>query len=335
VSLIAAGDSIPSTAVRRNPAVLIGLLVLLFGGALTFGDVDLPSPMMRSLLGAPEGAPAEPVVAAVDRGGRLFDEIGTWIDVFDFDPAHTNGRPPVVPADVDGMADAGVRTLYLQAARPQDPRSPGDLVDPELLGRFTERAHAHGMKVVAWYLPYFADLDDDMRHLSAMLAFRAAGRPFDGIGLDIEWRAAVPDPAARSARLVELSRRLADAAGDRPLAAIVLPPVLLEVVNPGYWPGFPWAGLKPYYDAWLPMSYWTNRTVASGFRDAHQNTLSDVARLRANLGDVKIHVVGGVADTATFEDYRGFASALAEVGISGSSIYDWATGGPAAVAAIR
>lgn len=315
---------------RRNPGLLLATIVLIFGGALTFGDGVGPPGGDSAASGRSAAQATEP---PPDLGG-MFDRVGTWIDVFDFSPAHTNARPPVVPADVDRMADAGVRTLYLQAARPDDPKAPGDLVDPELLRRFTTRAHARGLRVVAWYLPHFANLDDDMRHLSAMLAFRAAGRPFDAIGLDIEWRTAVPDVAARSARLVELSRRLHEAAQGRPLAAIVLPPVLLEVVNPAFWPGFPWAAIKPFYDAWLPMSYWTNRTVASGFRDAHRNTLSDVARLRSHLGDVRIHVVGGIGDTATEADYAGFASALDEVAVSGRSVYDWVTGGPAAVGAI-
>lgn len=276
---------------------------------------------------------ATSVVVAVP--GAPFDRVGTWLDVFDFNPAHTNGRPPVAPADVDRMAAAGVGTIYIQAARPEDPKAPGDLVSPDLLAEFTARAHALGVAVVAWYLPHFSNLDDDMRHLSAMLAFRAGGRPFDAIGLDIEWRAAVPDNAARSARLVELSRRLRAAAGGRPLGAIVLPPVLVNVVNPAYWPGFPWAGIKPFYDYWLPMSYWTNRTVASGYRDAHRNTMEDVRRLREHVGNVPIHMIGGIGNTSTPADYRGFATALDELGIPGRSIYDWATGGPASVTGIR
>ncbi|MGH9181379.1 MAG: hypothetical protein ACRDY5_06655, partial [Acidimicrobiales bacterium] len=158
-----------------------------------------------------------------------FAGLGTWVDVFDFNPAHTNGQPPAVsPATVDTMADAGVRTLYLQSARPNDPLAPGDLVSPDLLAQFLTRAHARGMRVVAWYLPHFADVSDDMRHLSAMLAFKANGRGFDGIGLDIEWRAAVPDAAARGAQLVELSRQLNAAAGALPVGAIVLPPVVTD-----------------------------------------------------------------------------------------------------------
>jgi len=50
----------------------------------------------------------------------------------------------------------------------------------------------------------------------------------------------------------------------RTIGAIVLPPVVLEVVNTNYWPNFPWHGIAPFYDVWQTMGYWTNRTQSSG-----------------------------------------------------------------------
>ena len=261
---------------------------------------------------------------------------GTWVDAFDFSPAHSKtGAPTVTPADVDAMAAAGVRTLYIQSARPADPLAPGDLVEPGLLGQFLARAHGRGMRVVAWYLPQLSDLDADLRHVSASLEFSAGGHRFDGFGLDIEWRAGVPDPATRSARLVELSRRIRAVAGERPVSAIVLPPVLTEVVNPAYWPGFPWTGIAPFYDAWLPMGYWTDRTRASGYRDPVLSTVDNLRRLRGHVGDVPIHVIGGIGDTASAADYEAFARVCAEQGLLGCSVYDWDTSGAAPFAGLR
>lgn len=260
---------------------------------------------------------------------------GTWVDAFDFSPAHSNGMPAVTPADVDAMAAAGVRTLYLQSARPEDPAAPGDLLEPGLLGQFLARAHARGMRVVAWYLPHLSNLDDDMRHVSASLEFAAGGHRFDGFGLDIEWRASVPDHGARSAQLVELSRRIRAVAGDRAVSAIVLPPVVTDVVNPAFWPGFPWAGIAPYYDAWLPMGYWTNRTTASGYRDAARYTADNVRLLREHVGNVPIHAIGGIGGAATAADYEGFARICAEQDLLGCSVYDWATSAAAPLAALR
>jgi hypothetical protein len=277
--------------------------------------------------------------AGAATGGRgdlsAYTGAGTWIDVFDFHPPHSNGKPEVTPADVDRMAAAGVRTIYLQSARPEDPRAPGDLIDPDLLGQFLARAHARGVRVVAWYLPHLSDLDADMRHITATLAFSSGGHRFDGFGLDIEWRAAVPDHTQRSAQLVELSRRIRAEAGDRPVSAIVMPPVQIDIVNPSFWPGFPWAAIAPYYDVWLPMGYWTNRTRASGWRDAARYTSENVHMLRQHLaGDVPIHFIGGIGDAATADDYEAFARVCAEQALIGCSVYDWATSRASPLAAL-
>jgi len=251
---------------------------------------------------------------------------GTWIDVFDFNPAHTNGNPPVTPADVDRMADAGVQTIYLQAARPEDPKAPDDLTSPDLLAQFLVRAHARGIEVVAWYLPHLTDVADDMRHLQAMISYSVEGHQFDSVALDIEWRNGVPDHATRSERLVDLSRRLRDAAGDRSLGAIVMPPVVTDIINPNFWPGYPWEALAPLYNVWLPMSYWTNRSADSPYRDAHRYTADNINLLRDHVGaGATVHPIGGIGNLATGDDYQGFMQASAETGAIGWSVYDWAT----------
>jgi hypothetical protein len=285
-------------------------------------------------------APAAPRPAAhpvPSGGGGPFAGVGAWVDAFDFNPAHTGGNPSVTPSSVDRMAAAGVRTLYLQVSRPEDPRVPGDIIDPALLAAFTQRAHGHGMAVVGWFLPHLGNLDDDMRHLQAALNFTAGGRGFDAIGLDIEWRDSVADHGDRSARLVELSRRLRAAAGSRPVGAIVMPPVVTDVINPGFWPGYPWRELAPYFDAWLPMSYWTNRTAGSGYRDAYRYTADNIRLLRENLGNggAPVHAIGGISDKATIGDYEAFAAACADNAAIGCSIYEWASAPPQAWSILR
>ena len=268
-------------------------------------------------------APAAPPVAA----GSVFAGLGTWVDAFDFNPAHTGGKPSVSPVDVDRMAAVGVRTLYLQAARSEDPRAPEDVMSADLVGAFLQRAHANGIRVVAWYLPHLNDVADDARHLDALARFRAGGQGFDGLGLDIEWRASVPNHATRSARLVDLSSRLRLLAGGLPVGAIVLPPVLTDVISTGFWPAFPWKSLAPLYDAWLPMGYWTNRSADSPYRDAYRYTVDNVRMIRDHLGDpgAVVHAIGGIGNAATPTDYRRFAAACADTSTVGRSIYDWAT----------
>ena len=295
-------------------------------------------PVPRAPVAAAPVPALPPVSPPPVRDVSVYKGLGTWVDAYDFSPQfQPNGAPPpVTPDSMDDIAAAGVKTLYLQAAK-DDTRSPGDLVNPEILGPMLVRAHARGVRVVAWYLPKFYDLNSDMRRLEAMRDFRSEGQGFDGIGLDIEWTKDVPDPAVRNVRLVELSRRLRAAVGPEALAAIPLPPVLIETVNPKYWPGFPWRELAPLYDVWMPMTYWTFRSQSSGWRDAYRYTEENVRRLRVNLGlpGASVHPVGGTDNKSNDDDYRNFVRACNVTSSLGGSIYDWRTTPPQAWGILR
>ncbi len=265
-------------------------------------------------------------VAADRRDLRAYRGLGTWVDVYEYVPAlqAPHRKPRVTPSDVDKVKDHGVKTLYLQAAQ-DDTRIPGATVKPKLLGQFLQRAHDAGLRVVAWYLPHFDDLDADLRHIRGLLDFRSGGERFDGVALDIEFRGDVPDPEARNAALVDLSGRVRQLAGNRPIGAIVLDPVLLEVVNANFWPNFPWREIAGLYDVWLPMSYWTNRNTDSGYRDSFRYTDENIRRLRANLGakDAPVHAIGGLGNAAQIQDYAGFVRAARAQGAIGWSIYNY------------
>lgn len=249
--------------------------------------------------------------------------LGAWIDVFDFDPAYSPGGVAAVgPAVIDDLARRGVRTLFLQGGR-DDERTPGGLVPAELVGPMLARAHERGMSVVGWYLPLFRDVDFDLDIVRRMRAFEWEGHRYDGFALDIEANTTVADHATRTARLVELAARFrAEAPGDV-IGAIVVPPVLLEVVNPGFWPGFPWAEMKPSFDVWLPMSYWSFRTVRSGYRDGYRYSIENVQRMFERLGGpVPLHLIGGVGDRTSDADFAPFLQAVDEAGSIGASFYD-------------
>ncbi|HEV7865433.1 MAG TPA: hypothetical protein VGR20_22240 [Acidimicrobiia bacterium] len=277
---------------------------------------------------APASFALPPVSPPPVRDVSVYRGLGTWIDAYDFSPQfQANGAPPpITPQSMDDLAAVGVKTMYLQASK-DDTRSPGDLVNPEILAPMLTRAHERGVRVVAWYLPKFYDLDSDMRRLLALRDFRAGGHGFDGIGLDIEWTKDVPNPTERSLRLIDLSQRLRAAMGKAALSAIPLPPVLIETVNPKYWPGFPWRELAPLYDVWMPMAYWTFRSQSSGYRDAYRYTEENVRRLRANLGlpEAVVHPVGGTDNKSSDDDYRSFVRACVDTRSLGGSIYDWRT----------
>jgi hypothetical protein len=259
------------------------------------------------------------------RSASVYGGLGVWVDAFDFSPSYLGGVPaPVTPDVVDEWSALGVRTVYLQASRPDD-RSPGTLLEEGLLAEFLLRAHAADMLVVGWYLPTFADVDADLERLLAIAEFDALGHRFDGLAVDIEYIEAVPEPDERSARLVELSTQLRDARPGEALGAIVPPAVQLEVVNPAFWPRFPWRALDGSYDVWLPMAYWTTREPP--YRNPYAYSEESTRRMRANIGrpDVVVHLVGGIGDATTLDDLDSFRRAVVDTGAIGASLYDWAS----------
>lgn len=287
---------------------------------------------------------APPAARTVD----VYRGHGAWVDAFDFSPNYTKPDPPhLTPSVVDDMAAHGVNTLFLQATR-LDERTPGLLEDRWLLAEFLLRAHQRGIRVVGWYLPEWAEGADDIDRIRAVSEFEVLGHRFDGVGIDIEYIADGLEPEERSRRLVALSRAADDIAGDDPLAAIVPPPVQIEVINPRFWPGFPWRDIAPYYDVWMPMSYWSFRSTASGYKDGYRYTEESIRRLRSNVGDpdALVHAIGGIGAVdgidddpnpeeplASINDLPPFVQALRETGAIGGSIYDWRTMEPPSRAA--
>jgi hypothetical protein len=238
--------------------------------------------------------------------------------VYDWSNEYTKGKPTIGPADVDRMADRGVQTLYIQASKHD---SANEIVDRGLLMPLIDRAHARGMGVVAWYLPTLVDVPRDLARTIAVSKL-----PVEGVGVDIESKS-VPDHAERSRRLVELSTLIRQQLPGRPLAAIPMPAVATDVINPNFWPGYPWREIAPLYDVWMPMDYWTFRKPESGYRDAYKYTAENIDRLRANLGlpNAPVHPIGGLGDGTTAADGEGFGRASAERSVIGGSLYDFRT----------
>src|SRR5207244_11943246 len=150
----------------------------------------------------------------------------------------------------------GVRTPYLETS---NSNRAADLVRPAALGRLVDAAHARGLRVVAWYLPTLVRPARDLRRSLAALRFRTqTGRSFDSFALDIE-SSAVRAPPVRTARLLDLSRRLRAAVGPSyALGAIIPSPRGMQLL-PKYWPGFPYSDLYRVYDVFLPMAYFIYR----------------------------------------------------------------------------
>jgi hypothetical protein len=257
--------------------------------------------------------------------------LGAWVDVYDWTAQLGGPTPSVEPDDVDAMADAGVQTLYIQTAHARS--ASRGVMEPELLAPILQRAHDRELHVVAWYLPTFEDVELDLDRLTASAALDVGG-----LAVDIE-STAVADVAERNRRLLDLTTQLRAALGpDRAMAAITPSAVHLQVVNPAYWPAFPWAELASAYDAMLPMSYWTIRTVP--LRNGETYTAGNLERIRVSTGDPDLPIVpvGGLAEDATVDDLAGMLRAIDAEGSPGGGLYDWATSTPeqwAALAPLR
>lgn len=244
-----------------------------------------------------------------------FRGLGTWVDLYDT-PERADPQSTVA-----AMHGHGVRTLFLETS---NFRSSEDVVSPTTVSLFITAAHAAGMRVVAWYLPSFAS-SFDYRRCMAAIHFRTADRQgFDGFALDIE-SAVVTDVSLRTTRLLSLARRVRAGAGSAyPLGAIVPAPRGMQL-TPTYWPGFPFRSLRPLFDVFLPMGYFTYHT--RGELAAHDYTAANVYLLRTQTGDraVPIHAIGGLADAATAAEVTGFVQAERERGLLGASLYDFST----------
>lgn len=288
---------------RRLVLVLVAVVVLAIGAVVV--DAVRPS-------GPPSAPPGSWTL--VPHAG-----LGAWVDAYDWTHELGGDEPTVGVDEIDAMAEAGVQTLYLQTSHR---RSASDVMEPELVEDLIDRAHERDLHVVAWYLPTFVDPDEDLARLVAASQLRV-----DGLAVDIE-STDVVDVAERNRRLLELTDRLRAVVGaDRALAAITLSTVHTQVVNPDFWPDFPYAELADRYDVLMPMAYWTLRT--GELRSADRYVGENLERLRALVGPgIPFHAIGGLAEHATAADLQGMLAAVEGGAAIGGSLYDWATSEP-------
>ncbi len=271
---------------------------------------------------APPTTAAASVVAASVAPGTIepYRGLGAWLDRYDWSAEWAGPRgAPVGPEAIDHMADEGVQTLYIQTSYWEDEVG---VIEPARLQALLTRARQRGVAVVGWYLPAFVDVEKDLQHIMAMAALG-----LEGVAIDIEGTQ-VKDIDERNRRLIALSAELRRRLPGQAIGGIVLEPVLIEDLSSTYWPNFPWTEIKPYYDVWMPMAYWTNRT--GEWRSAHKYTATNIARVRKNLGDpaALVHPIGGIGNKSTEQDLHEMVQAAGEHSSIGGSIYDYATSSP-------
>lgn len=241
--------------------------------------------------------------------------LGVWVDIFD----ERSFRNP--ERAVREMHENGVHTLYLQTGNYS---READVYNVQAAGEFIDAAHSRGIKVVAWYLPGFRDLDEDLRRVMSAVRFRTPdGGGFDAFGLDIEGTLVNPI-SLRNERLLRLSKRIRNAVGGSyPLGAIIPSPEGLE--RSTYWPDFPYAELARIFDVTVVMGYYTYH--GNGPQLVRADVAENVEILREKIAGSPnpIHLIGGLAGRSSAAETRAFVEAAAGQDLLGVSFYDFST----------
>ena len=295
----------------------------------TTAPTSAPPTQVPATQAPPAPAPAaqpttDPEVALPPLAPQLqpFAGLSTWIDIYDLD---------LTPAEqIERAAAGGVELIFVQTARHKSTR---DVEEPGRLGQILELAHDRGMKVMTWYVPDFVHDRRDLRRSKVAMGFTSPrGDQPDAFGLDIEIEDN-PDPADRSRRLIALSQALRGWAGpDFPLAAIVLPPLQLDLRG-DWWPNFPFAELRSSYDVYIPMSYSSFRGTDK--RTTYRWNVGNVVEMRNRTGDpaLPVHLAGGIADN--FPEVGTFVRAVRDSNSIGGGLYDLHTTHPQAWPILR
>lgn len=213
--------------------------------------------------------------------------LASWVDVYD---SRVWADPQAAVSD---MASHGVHTLFIQTG---NSTSKSAVFDPRAQESFIRAAHAHGMKIVAWYLPDLKNVNFDYGRIAQAIRFSTSdGQRFDSFALDIE-STAVADEASRNRALDSLSLLIRGlVAPSYALGAIIPAPVGLAK-KAGNWDTFPYESIAKTYDVLVPMGYYT--FDGTGATAASADALANVRILRSQPGcaNVPIHLIGGLAD---------------------------------------
>ena len=292
------------------------------------GKVAAPasvSPPPTAAAAAPAPQPPAQAQPLTPTGPSIlaYKGLGAWLDQFDFRP------PRVLDAGVvDQFAARGVRTIFLQTGKWNGPQ---EVLYPEILNQILDKAHANRIAVIAWYLPGFNDIGNDVRRSLASINYTTpSGQKFDGFGPDIEERRAVGLDSGRfNAGIVEYSKQLRAAVGPNYALGAITVDAKNNERSPGTWAGFPWHEVAQYYDVIVPMAYWSvtkkQATCQSNLIDAAGYAREVIAKTQALMGTNKpFHLIGGVADCISPEELQGFVDATL-AGAIGGSLYDYNT----------
>ncbi len=265
--------------------------------------------------------------AAAKPSLKPYKGAGAWLDIYD---GPTLRKPQ---AAIDKLAANGVKTLYLETANFKQAANV-DIVFPKETGQLIELAHARGIKVVAWYLPSFANVARDLRRTLAAINFTSpTGQRFDSFALDIESNIVNP-LAKRNSAMLDLSRRIRAAVGRNYALGAIVPDLRGSNVPPALWPFFPYKEVAKIYDVFLPMAYTSVRV--EGRAGVYRYTRANIDFIRARAGKkARVHMIGGIANLLDAGEAKAVVQAARDSKALGASFYDLPLSGPEEFSALR
>lgn len=277
-----------------------------------------------SLATAGQARAATAPVVSVD----AYRGAGSWVDIYS---SAALARPEAVVARLKAQ---GVRTLYLETANFRQ-RPNVDIVWTAATTRFLDAAHANAIRVVAWYYPGLTNLGLDLRRSLAAVNFRTPqGQAFDSLALDIESTLIAPGPRRNSA-LLALSRALrARVGGSYPLGAII-PDARSTAPSRSLWPGFPYRGISPLFNVFLPMAYSTLRVHGPDAIFDYTRFNVGYVRARTLRPAAPVHPIAGLANGINAAEARAAVNGARASRALGTSFYNYRLTGPEDFAALR
>jgi hypothetical protein len=306
-------------AARRHIGVVPAIRLELPDGVHPVIVKPKSKPAPKPKVAARVAWPAIPQEALSVGKKSVFSGLGAWVDVYDY---------PVLPLNrtIATLKAAGVNTLYIETGLSATKQAVVPASIPWLIA-----AHRAGLKVVAWYLPFYVNLPFDTARTVATARFSVAGIKFDGVGVDIEYKGALPNNHKWNSNVVRHMNAVRRALGPNyPLAAIPPPPLQMRLA-PRTWGGFPWKSLGKVSSEFMLMNYWSYRNGCPvvKLQCAYEFTKFNVLITRDLTGGrVPIHVIGGVGDSITAYQLVGFIRGAEDAHADGASIYDVGTTQP-------
>ena len=272
-------------------------------------------------------APAGPASAATPKKLDLsaYAKLGAWVDLYEYSSLNA--------WDATGAMKAhGVRTLFIQTGRwnKPSPANTAEFSDRKTIDSWIHAAHARGLKIVGWYLPAYDDMARDVRRTTLIWTYRSPKEQhFDGVAIDIEYKARVKSHSAWNDAVADHFRRVRRALGARVPIAAITPAPLGMAVAPKHWAGFPWKALADQADVFMPMGYWSYRKDCSknASHCPYGYTKGNISETRRLTGKphVLVHAIGGVTDNIDARSVQDFVRAVRELKSFGGSIYDYHT----------